>query len=170
MPLLAAATVVGCGEETASSAVEATEANAVELDGVTYRVPVFRELNVRTTPDDGLWKGGPPADGANLYGVFVRSCAEGSEPGTMSRRIHLEDAFGQRFAPQTARTAPQFRYAPATLEPGRCAPRDGSLAEQVAGGQALVFELPLQAIRERPLVLEIDAASGDEERRIELSL
>ena len=166
--LTAAAGVVlaaGCGGHGAGdNAVDAREQNLVERDGVRYRVIVFRELNVHEPPDKVIWTGTPPAAGRGLYMAALRACASGDAEAQATGRIHLEDAFGQRFAPRSGETADDYAYGPRELAPGDCLPRPDSAADATFGGSVLVFSVPFDSIGERPMVLVIEDA------RIQLDL
>ena len=168
--ILAAAVLVGCGEEKpADNAVEAQEQNTVELAGVRYRVVLFRELNVNIAPADALWNGEPPAPGSGLYGVVLQACAPDEATARTTAEIRLEDAFGQRFSARPADTKDKFEYAAIELEPGECLPAPDSLAERTFGGAVLVFELPFASI-DRPMILEIANPAGGAPARIQLDL
>ncbi|MGI8781827.1 MAG: hypothetical protein ACR2L8_16950 [Solirubrobacteraceae bacterium] len=169
--IVAVALLAGCGEEeTGDNAVEAQEQNTVELGGVRYRVILFRQLNVRGAPDDALWEGQPSESGKGLYVVLVRACAAAGEPARMSERIHLEDAFGQRFEPRPADTADKFEYSAVRLEPSECRPVPGSAADRTFDGVALVFDVPFESTAERPMILEIGDPTGSGAARIQLDL
>jgi hypothetical protein len=175
IPILAAIAALlllaGCGDDASSdNAVEAQEQNTVELGGVRYRVVLFRQLNVRGAPDDALWEGPPSRAGRGLYAVIVRACASGSEPARTSERLHLEDAFGERFAPRPDDTADEYEYAPVELEPGECTPAPGSAADRTFDGAALVFDVPFESTAERPMILEIADPTGSGTARIQLDL
>jgi hypothetical protein len=165
------ALVAGCGEEQRDdNAVEAREQNTVELGGVRYRIVLFRQLNVHTVPDDALWGGSPPPAGRGLYMVVVRACAAADDVRPMTEHIHLEDAFGQRFAPEPAETADRFEYSAAKLEPGACRPVPGSAADRTFDGGALVFQVPFDSTAERPMMLEMQDPTGAGEARIQVDL
>jgi hypothetical protein len=165
--LLATLLLAACGNDTEDNAVEAQEQNTVQLGGVDYRVTLFRELNPRVEPDDALWDGPPPGRGKALYAAFVRACNRGGEHARPTDDIHLEDAFGQRYAPQAAADA-DFAYRPVSLGPGDCVPSQDSAAERTYSGRALIFEVPLSEVSERPFVLEL--RDGDEVRRVQLDV
>lgn len=161
----------GCGrEDPADNAVEAREQNTAELAGVAYRVSLFRELNVSSPPDDAVWEGSPPERGTGLYLLVLRACAAADGTARASDRIHLEDAFGKRFAPRFRETTDAFAYTPTTLEPGECLPAADTAAEETFGGAALVFEVPFESTDARPLVLQIGSPEGREKVRIQLDL
>lgn len=164
----ALALAAGCGGEASEdTAVEATEANTVELGGLRYRVPLFRELNPNVQPDRALYDGPPPAEGHGLYAAFLQVCNPGATTIEPTGRVALEDAFGQRFRPLPA-TDPDLGYRPEPLAARACLPARGTVAARTFDGAAVVFELPFDAVRERPLVLELVA--GSERRRIQLDV
>jgi hypothetical protein len=175
---LAAVAVValaGCGqeEEPADNAVEATEQNTVRLGGIDYRVIRFRQLNPRITPDRSIVSGQPPAEGRAYYAAFMSACNPGGSTRTPTSSIHLEDAFGQRFAPLSGLSDTVFAYRARPLKPGACLPTEGSAADRAVDGAALVFEVPIAAARERPLILELSRrpdGSGRAAGRVQLDL
>jgi hypothetical protein len=157
--------LAGCGDgDVRDDAVEAREQNVVEQDGVRYRVMLFRELNVHGFPDSAIWTGPPPPRGSGLYMAVLEACATGDGAARASRDVHLEDAFGERFEPRMLRTDDTFGYRATTIQPGTCVPREGSPADHTLGGAALVFSVPFDSARERPMVLSLGDA------RIELDL
>jgi len=169
--LVAVLSLSGCGrEDPADNAVEAREQNTAELAGVAYRVTLFRELNVSSPPDDAVWEGAPPERGRGLYLLVLRACGAADVPARASDRIHLEDAFGKRFAPRSRETADAFAYTPTALEPGECLPAADTAAEETFGGAVLVFDVPFESTDARPLVLQIGSPEGREKVRVQLDL
>ena len=169
------AALAGCGSSgaPADNAVEATEQNSVRLGGVEYRVVRFRELNPRIPPDRSILDGPPPSDGKGYYAAFVTACNASSRTRTPTSRIHLEDAFGQRFSPLAAASDSVFAYRPRPLEPERCLLAEDSAASRTVDGAAIVFEVPYDAAQERPLILEISRrpdGAGRAAARIQLDL
>lgn len=169
---IAAATLMAScgGEQRPDNAVEAREGNVVELAGVRYRVTLFRELNIRTEPDDALWTAEPPPARTGLYVVSLEACGVADESARATGDIHLEDAFGQRFEPQRAGTADAYEYNGSTLPEGRCTPSDNSPADDTFGGAALVFSVPFDATRERPMVLVLGDTAGGKSAKVQLDL
>ncbi len=170
---LVVAALGACGDQDSptDTAVEATEQNTVSLGGVDYRVVRFRELNPRIPPDRSIAPAQPPRPGTNYYAAFVTACNRSSGMRTPTSLIHLEDAFGQRFAAVERDNA--FGYAPRPLGPGECLPVPDSVTERALDGSALVFEVPLQAARKRPLILELERRPGGRGRaaaRVQLDL
>lgn len=175
--LLAVAMVLalaGCAEEKADNAVEATEQNTVALAGVDYRIVRFRQLNPRIPPDRAVVAGLPaPAEGQAYYAAFLTACNRADTTRTTTARIHLEDAFGQRFAPVARSEESVFAYRARPLQPGTCLPVEDSPADRTVDGAALVFDVPVEAARERPMILELARRPGGTGRaaaRVQLDL
>jgi hypothetical protein len=174
--LLAAAVpaLAGCGNEAGDNAVEATEQNTVALGGIDYRVVRFRQLNPRIPPDDAVVAGLPaPAEGRAYYAAFVVACNRSGTTRTTTSRIHLEDAFGRRFAPVGAIEDGVFAYRARTLRPGACLPAEDTPADLTVDGAALLFDVPVEAVRERPMILELarrPGGSGRAAARVQLDL
>lgn len=174
--LAAGVLLAGCGGDdddeppTPDNAVNAQTENVVDLAGVEYGVTLFRQINPAVPPGEALWEGEPPGDGVGLYAAIVRACGTGGDATEMSDEIILEDAFGEVFEPQPGQTADELEYTAVPLEGEECAPREGSAADQTFGGGALVFEVPFESVGQRPLVLQITAPDGSQERRIQLDV
>jgi len=149
------------------SGVRAREGNTLQLAGLDYRVVMFRQLNTYGEPDDALYGGEPPPAGRGIYMATLVVCNYSLQRRTPTADLHLEAAFGERFEPLPAEGNP-FAYRPKALQPGECAPGPGSAAMRTVDGAVVLFELPLEALQERPIVLEI--AAGDERARVELDV
>lgn len=163
--------LAACGgsEAPADNAVEAKEGTQVTVGGVRYRVSRFRQLNPRAQPGDDLYTGRPPGEGRGLYVLYLRACNDGDRPVRASRDVVVEDAFGETFAPRPGDVAPAFRYAPdGAIAPGTCAPASGTVARQRLEGGALVFTIPFEDARERPLILEV--SDGEARGRLQLDV
>jgi len=167
--LLSLASACG-GEASQDDPVDAQEANSVSVAGLRYRVVLFRQLNPSIAPDDALYDGPPAARANALFAAFVRVCNEGSQRRRVSEDVHLEDAFGEKFAPQPERVPDSFEYRAVELAPGECLPGRATPAEQTFDGAALVFEVPIASARERPLILAIRPNALEDPERIQLDL
>lgn len=165
--LLLAAALAGCGGDDRATAVEARETNTATLGDFRYRVTMFRQLNPRTPPDNAVYDAEVPP-GKAVVAAFLRACNASDEPAAPTDDIHLENAFGKTYTPVALSDDNPFSYDAEPVGDGDCRPSDGSAADQALPGSALVFEVPLADLRERPFVLEI--ADGTGERRIKLDL
>lgn len=180
LAVIAALALAACGgdeagddtsdERSADNAVEATEQNTVELDGLRYRVNLFRQLNPRISPDRALYDGPAPAEGTGIYAAFLRVCNPGDSRQVPTSEISLEDAFGHEFPRVEAEPDNEFAYEPEPLTPDECLPGPNTAAARTAEGAVLVYEIPVDALGNRPFVLELQAEGSGEVRRIQLDL
>ena len=175
--LLTAALLTGCGEGTAGTgaatgtedAIEAHEQNTVELDGIRYRVMIFRQLNPRIAPDDALYEGPRPEGGTGVYAAFLEACNVSDDMRRSVREIRLEDAFGEAYPQLEAASESSFAYEASRLRPGQCVPAEDTAADQAFPGAAVLFGIPFDRLGNRPFVLELRDADGGM-RRIELDV
>lgn len=172
--IAAALALAGCGNEAGDNAVEATEQNTVALGGIDYRVVRFRQLNPRIPPDSTMVAGLPlPGEGRAYYAAFITACNRSGSTRTPTSRIHLEDAFGQRFAPLAGMKDGVFAYRARPLRPGACLPVEDSPADRALDGAVLAFDLAVETARKRPLILELERRPGGTGRaaaRVQLDL
>ena len=170
--LLAAAVLTGCGEEepadsSSAEAVEAQEQNTVELDGVRYRVVIFRQLNPRIAPDKALYEGAPPDGDSGIFAAFVQACNVSQETQRPAERVRLEDAFGEEYRRLEAASTSAYDFDAARLRPGECVPAEDTVANRALPGAAILFEVPFDKLGNRPFVLELRDRGV---RRIELDV
>jgi hypothetical protein len=168
--IVVAALLGACGGESEDSAADAREGDVVRIDGLGYRAVLFRELNPRVPPDRSLVPRPPAGPDEGVYAAFIRVCNESGEQRRPTGDIVLEDAFGQVFRALESGVNERLTYQSRELAPGRCIPVEDSSASQTFNGAALVFEVPFDALQERPIVLEIRPRGGGEHRRIQLDL
>jgi hypothetical protein len=169
--LVAGLVAVGCGEEEAAdNAVEADEQNTVRLDGLRYRVNLFRQLNPAVEPDEAIYGGPRPGEGEGLYAAFLRVCNPSGSEQSPTGDVVLEDAFGQTFEPLELEDDNAFAYRPRAIAPDRCLPDPDSAAARTADGMALVFRVPFDSAAERPLVLELRGAGDGDAGRARIIL
>lgn len=168
--ILLACLLAACGDEREDNAVDAREENVVRVDDLTYRAVLFRQLNPHVASDSSLVETAAPEADEGLYAAFVHVCNYSDEPQQATGQIVLEDAFGQVFRPLRSGVDPELTYRARTLAPGVCIPAEGSPANESFNGAALVYEVPFDAVQERPMVLEIRPRGGGEPARIQLDL
>jgi hypothetical protein len=161
------------GEEPEDDPVEAMEQNVTELGGVRYRIVLFRELNPRIRPDRAIYDGPPPEEGVGIFAAFLEACNATDEVQVPTDRVRLEDAFGEAYPQVEPRSGDPLAYAPRPLRPDRCLPAQDAVAERALPGAAVLFEVPFDALSNRPFVLELRGSepdSADEVRRVQLDL
>lgn len=164
--------LAACGEEREDNAVEAMERNAFTLDGLRYRVALFRQINPRLAPDQALYAGRPPKGRAGLFAAFLEVCNETDEPRRPAASVQLEDAFGTAYPRVAIPPENPLGFGAQPIGPGRCVPVEDGTADRSLPGAAVLFEVPPAAMGNRPFVLELrdPGGSGDGVRRVQLDL
>lgn len=179
--LAAAALASGCGEdETAGDvpvdyeeAIEAREHNLVEMNGIRYRVVMFRQINPRLASDGALYEGPPPEEGVGVFAAFLRACNTADERERPTNDVTLEDAFGESYPRLPTVSDEAFDYDPQLLRPDQCLPPSDGSADRAFPGAVLLFSVPFDRLRNRPFVLQLqdrDERGRVETRRVELDL
>jgi hypothetical protein len=140
----------------------AREGLAIPLGGLEYNVFITRELNLRIPPDKAYYDGPAPPKGETLYGVFIQVCNKGDKPRPSAEHFKVLDNQHNEFEPVELPPDNSFAYHPRTLDPGKCIPEEGSVAELgPTEGALLLFKLPLEVTENRPLELEIEKPPGE---------
>jgi len=177
LALISAVGLTACGKHEEPGVDEpAREGLAIDVGGIAYNVYLTRELNLNIEPDRAYYTGKPAAKGRALYGVFVRTCNDGSKPRMTASSFHVEDNQGTEFEPVEIEEDNAFAYRPRKLLPGDCIPDDGSVAQLgPTSASMLLFDFPLTSTENRPLELKIegpyDYAEGKREvKTVELDL
>jgi hypothetical protein len=176
---LLALTAAGCGDNPREN--DASREGLPERVGeIDYNVYITRELNLRDVEDSGYYKGPEAGKGFALYGVFMTACNPTEDADTpnvpTASDFTVVDTQGNRFKPLPMADDNVFAYRPTSLKHKACVPKDGSLAASApTNGSLLIFKLPLDALENRPLDLEIvsppDPETGKGETgRIELDV
>lgn len=167
---LFALALAGCGahdpDEPHREGIQAS------VDGIGYTVFLSRQLNPRIPPDRGYYDVNAPPAGMTHFGVFLEACNEEGPPTETVKGFAIEDNAGNTYRPiDLPRTNP-FAYHAERLAQEECIPQAGGLADLgPTGGALLLFELPLEAMENRPLVLRIGTRMpADEMERVELDL
>jgi hypothetical protein len=158
------------GENAEGAIQPAAEGNTVDLGAIEYRVTMFRQINPRIPPDQALIEA-PPDDGHAYYAAFIAACNTGAVLATTTSRIHLENAFGAVYRPVAVTPSNELWYRSTALEPDECLPAEDGVADSSLPGAALVFEVPIDDLSERPFILELRGPdAGSDVRRVELDL
>ncbi len=179
--LAVAALVSACGEdETAGDrpvdyeeAIEAREHNIVELNGIRYRIVMFRQINPRLASDGALYEGPPPEGDVGVFAAFLRACNTADVRTMPTNDVTLEDAFGEAYPRLPAVSDEAFDYDPRPLRPDLCLPPSDGAADRAFPGAVLLFAVPFDRLSNRPFVLQLQDRNerGDvETRRVELDL
>ncbi|MDP8942927.1 MAG: hypothetical protein M3N16_02225 [Actinomycetota bacterium] len=160
-----------CGDDRGGEAPEPRPEGAVaELGGIDYTVDLARQLNTSIPPDSDYFQGPGAPPGSLYFGVFLHACNRGGAPRSSAERLTLVDAFGNRLKPKELPDDNVFAYEARDLAPGECIPREGSAAARAAPGAMLLFEVPHDVFRNRPLKLRIQAPSRKESVSLQLGV
>ena len=172
-----AASLSGCFlEEDKKEGEPLREGLAVKVGGIEYTVFITRELNPSLPDDRGYWQGKEAKPGFALYGVFLEACNRSPDDDNLADDTYdatddftVVDTQGNEYTPLAVDPKNVFHYHAGPVEPDRCIPENGSLAQQGPTGGAMVpFLFPLEAGENRPL--ELDIRSAGEEGAVELDL
>jgi hypothetical protein len=176
---IAALLFVGCGDNPRENNAS-REGLPEKVGKLDYNVYITRELNLKDVGDSEYYTGPEAPPGYALYGVFLQVCNPEEQAGTplipSATDFTIVDTQGNRFKPRQVPTSDVFAYHAKALGHNACIPRVGSLASSTpTAGALLVFQLPLTALENRPLDLEIvsppNPVSGERETgRIELDV
>ena len=176
---LAGAAVSGCGDNPRENNAS-REGLPERVGGIDYNVYITRELNLKDVEDSGYYQGPEAPPGSALYGVFLTACnpveSATSHDVPAASDFTIIDTQGDRFRPLTLPESNIWAYHPRSLKHQACVPKAGTLASSgPTNGSLLIFKLPLTALENRPLDLEIvsppDPKTGKSETgRIELDV
>jgi len=169
LPLLAALAfgllavgVTACGYEHHEKDV--VEGEPVELGELEFVVTFSRYLNPNDNEDSAYLVGqeNPAPKGMSYFGVFFEVQNDTDESHTLPSTVHIKDADGERFdvLPSESLYALPFggeveehEQIPVLDSTPNLGPIEGSLA---------LFLLPEAANENRPLILHIPGADGEE--------
>ena len=148
------------------------EGQGIKVAGVTYNVYLTRQLNPYDA-EDSAYTQGEKADqpGFYFYGVFLKACNENDHGPRLlpTTNFAVRDTQGDRFVPIALPKTNVFAYRPKPLAKKSCVPPAGSLAASgPTAGALLMFKVPVPAVENRPLELEIQA--GGQSHLIELDI
>ena len=154
------------------------EGENVIVNGLTYTVFITRELNVRDPEDHDYFQGPEAPPGFNYYGVFIEVCNDVNHThggaSTPVDNFRIVDTAGQQFLPKPLPRTNVFAYRPRPLSAKQCIPTPGSAAAAgPIGGSLLLFKIPVAAIENRPMDLEINPQGPGpvpDTQRIELDI
>jgi hypothetical protein len=154
------------------------EGQNVSVHGLTYTVFITRELNLRDPEDHGYFQGPEAPPGYNYYGVFIQVCNDVNHThggaSTPVNNFRIVDTEGKQYSPVRLPATNLFAYRPRPLGAKECIPTPGSPpATGPIGGSLLLFKIPVAAIENRPMDLEIDAQGpgpAPDSQRIELDI
>jgi|SRR5215213_5487291 len=168
LPLLAALAlallavgVSACGYE--SHETEVAEGEPVELGDLSFNVTFSRYLNPNDTEDSAYLVGqeNPPPEGETYFGVFFEVQNETSESQTLPSTVHIMDADGQRYDVLPSESLYAFPFGGEVEEHEQIPVLDSTPDLGPIEGSVAIFLLPEEANENRPLILHIPGADGE---------
>jgi hypothetical protein len=166
---LAGGALTGCKKHTLGVN---REGQGIKVAGVTYNVYITRQLNPHDA-EDSAYTAGQRADqpGFYFYGVFLTACNEKTDGSVLTPTddFAIRDTQGDRFSPLALPPTNVFAYRPKALAKKSCVPARGTIAATgPTAGALLIFRVPITAVENRPLELEI--TGGGQSKKIELDI
>ena len=165
-PLLAALMLVvlalgvaACGS---SDPREVEEGEVVKVGDLKYSVVFSRFLNPNDNEDAAYLKGLEPAQNEkNYFGVFLQVKNPTHETLGLVNELTITDAVGQKYEAIENESEYAFPFS-SILTENEAIPEDDSSAQSgPIVGSVAVFDLPEEVSSNRPLLLHIPGAPGD---------
>jgi hypothetical protein len=168
LPLLAALAlgllavgVSACGYE--SHEKDVVEGEPVELGELSFNVTFSRYLNPNDTEDSAYLVGQePPPDGETFFGVFFEVQNESNEPQTLPSTLFIKDADGQQYDVLPSESLYAFPFGGEVEEQEQIPVLDSTAQLGPVEGAVTIFLLPEAANENRPLILHIPGADGED--------
>lgn len=157
----------GCGYESDSKHVE--EGEPVTLGELKYNVIFSRFLNPDDNEDSAYLEGLPkPPPGSAYFGVFFEVQNESDESQRLAEEFTITDIDHNVY--EAVESESLYALEPGgEVEPEEQIPVLDSTAQQgPIEGAAVIFELPAEALEDRPLELEIPGPEGPGEVTLDL--
>lgn len=175
LPALAAALVLvllslgvaGCGYESDSKHVE--EGEPVTLGELKYNVIFSRFLNPDDNEDSAYLEGLPkPPPGSAYFGVFFEVQNESEEPQRLADEFTITDIDHTKFEAVESESLYAFPVGGEVESQEQIPVLDSTAQLGPIEGSAVIFELPAEALENRPLELEIPGPEGPGEVTLDL--
>ena len=175
--LAAVAAIAGCGDKVSVVKFAETEGTSVDVAGLTYQVQISRYLNPNDPEDKYYLRGLPqgsdldPGKDAVWFAIFMRVKNQSDETLTPTTQFTITDTENNKFQPvplneqenpfvYVAEPIPHAGVLPEPESPAANGPIQGSM---------ILFRIKADSLQNRPLVLHIVGAAGDE-ATVELDL
>jgi hypothetical protein len=168
--LAAVAAIAGCGDKMSVVKFADTEGISVDVAGLTYQVQISRYLNPNDPEDEFYLRGMP--QGTNLdpgkdsvwFAVFMRVKNASGGTLTPTTQFTITDTEKNTFQPLPINEQENpFVYVPAPIPHAGVLPEPESpAATGPIQGSMLLFRIKADSLQNRPLVLHIAGAGGDE--------
>jgi hypothetical protein len=162
LPLIAAAALVlgACGDKKALVTRGDTEGVVLNVGALKYQVQISRQLNPSDIEDRTYLVGAKDArslpPGQLWFAIFMRVKNEHSSSHQAAGRFQIVDTRGDVFRPVPLGPDNTFAYRPEDVRGRGQIPDISSTAgTSVIQGSLLLFKLPVKALDDRPLELQI---------------
>jgi hypothetical protein len=157
----------GCGYESDSKHVE--EGEPVTLGELKYNVIFSRFLNPDDNEDSAYLEGLPqPPPGSAYFGVFFEVQNESDEPQRLADEFKITDIDHNVFEAVESESLYAFPVGGQVEGQEQIPVLDSTAQQGPIEGSAVVFELPAEALENRPLELEIPGPEGPGEVTLDL--
>lgn len=153
--------VSACGYSSDSKSV--SEGESVKLGDLNVEVVFSRYLNPADNEDSAYLVGQPPPpNGSTYFGIFLQVHNESNEAQKLPSTVHITDATHRTYELIPSESLYAFPFG-GEVESQEQIPVLDSTAQQgpIEGSMAL-FLLPAEASSNRPLILHVPAANGEE--------
>jgi hypothetical protein len=159
---LLAVGVSACGYE--SHEKEVAEGEPVKLGELSFNATFSRYLNPNDTEDSGYLVGqdNPPPDGMTYFGVFFEVQNESDDPQTLPSTFSIEDADGQTYDVLPSESLYAFPFDGEVEGQEQIPVLDSTPQQGPIEGSLTLFLLPEAANENRPLILTIPGADGED--------
>lgn len=167
LPLLAALAlgllaggVSACGYE--SHEKDVVEGEPVELGELAFNVTFSRFLNINDNEDSAYLVGqDPPPEGSAYFGVFFEVQNESEEEQTLPSTVWITDADGERFDVLPSESLYALPFGGEVESQEQIPVLDSTPDLGPIEGSVTIFLLPPEVSDNRPLILHIPGADGE---------
>jgi hypothetical protein len=153
--------VVACGYTNDETKVQ--EGETVNLGDLEFNAIFSRYLNANDTEDSAYLVGQEPAPkGSSYFGVFLLVHNETSESLPLPSTVHITDADHQEYELLPSESLYAFPFGEELEEHEQIPILDSTAQQGPIEGALALFLLPESADENRPLILTIPGAEGNE--------
>lgn len=157
---LLAVGVSACGYE--SHEKDVVEGEPVELGELSFNVTFSRYLNIADNEDSAYLVGqAPPPDGSAYFGIFFEVQNESEEPQTLPSTLSITDAAGETYDVLPSESLYALPLGGEVESQEQIPVLDSTPDLGPIEGSVAIFLLPAEVSENRPLILHIHGADGE---------